>query len=111
MFHCTAGKDRTGWAAASLQLLLGASYEAVSAHYLASNIETVELFSGVIDALAEHGLGPELVTPAFMVERVYLDAAIQEVFEQFGTIQNYFVEGLGLDQDAIEAIRHHLIEG
>lgn len=110
LFHCTAGKDRTGWAAASLQLLLGASYEAVSAHYLASNAVTVELFSGVIESLTELGIDADVITPAFMVERMYLDAAIQEVFDRFGTIDRYFSEGLGLDDDALDSIRHHLID-
>lgn len=111
LFHCTAGKDRTGWAAASLQLLLGASYEAVSAHYLASNAETVDMFAGLIKSLSEMGIDSNALTPAFMVDRMYLDAAIQEVFEQFGSIEGYFEQGLGLDDEAIDSIRHELVEG
>lgn len=37
LFHCTAGKDRTGWAAALLLLLLGASRDVVRIEYLAVN--------------------------------------------------------------------------
>jgi len=36
-FQCTAGKDRTGWGAAVLLLLLGVPYETVEADYLESN--------------------------------------------------------------------------
>jgi len=37
VFHCTAGKDRTGWAAASTLLLLGVSTGDVFADYLLTN--------------------------------------------------------------------------
>ncbi len=37
LFHCTAGKDRTGWGAALLLLLLGAGQDAVRSEYLAVN--------------------------------------------------------------------------
>ncbi|TAK00940.1 MAG: tyrosine-protein phosphatase, partial [Chloroflexota bacterium] len=37
LFHCTTGKDRTGWAAAALLLLLDVPEDAVRADYLASN--------------------------------------------------------------------------
>ncbi|THA46938.1 tyrosine-protein phosphatase, partial [Streptomyces sp. A1136] len=37
VFHCTAGKDRTGWASATLLTALGVPWETVMADHLASN--------------------------------------------------------------------------
>jgi protein-tyrosine phosphatase len=37
LFHCTTGKDRTGWAAAALLTLLGLPKEQVYQDYMRSN--------------------------------------------------------------------------
>ncbi|NED82509.1 tyrosine-protein phosphatase, partial [Streptomyces sp. SID11233] len=37
LYHCTAGKDRTGWATAALLTALGVPRETVTDDYLASN--------------------------------------------------------------------------
>ena len=39
LFHCTTGKDRTGWAAASLLMLLGVSDDLVMKEYLLTNAQ------------------------------------------------------------------------
>ena len=44
-FHCTAGKDRTGWGAAMLQLFVGVDTDAVVAHYLESSARTSAEFA------------------------------------------------------------------
>lgn len=110
LFHCTAGKDRTGWAAASLQLLLGVSQHDVIEHFLMSNPHTLALFGGVMDAFVEAGGNPDALAPVFMVDRMYLEAAIEEVDSNFGSIENYFVEGLGLGSDGVAELRRRLIE-
>jgi protein-tyrosine phosphatase len=38
LFHCTTGKDRTGWAAAALLTLLGVPEQQVYEDYLHSNV-------------------------------------------------------------------------
>ena len=42
LFHCTTGKDRTGWAAAATLLLLGVSEDDVACDYGLSNRDLVE---------------------------------------------------------------------
>ena len=104
LFHCTAGKDRTGWAAAALLTLLGVPYDDVLADYLRSSRPVVESFRPVIDQFAAAGGDPELLEPVFMVDRSYLDAAMDEVRLTFGSIEGYFGDGLGLDADVLEAL-------
>ena len=105
LFHCTAGKDRTGWAAAALLTLLGVPYDEVLADYLLSSRPVVESFRPIIDQFAAAGGDPELLEPVFMVDHSYLDAAIDEVQLTFGSIEGYFAEGLGLDSDVQDALR------
>lgn len=110
LFHCTAGKDRTGWAAAALQLLLGAPTDSVMDHYLQSNTETLELFGGILSAFTEAGGDPEALKPVFLVEPIYLESAIDEVESTFGGIEGYFREGLGLDDVALSSLTERLTE-
>ena len=109
LFHCTAGKDRTGWAAAALLTLLGVPYDDVLADYLLSSRPVVESFRPIIDQFAAAGGDPELLEPVFMVDRSYLDAAIDEVQLTFGSIEGYFGDGLGLDRDEIGALRERYL--
>ncbi len=109
LFHCTAGKDRTGWAAASLQLLLNVPVHAVEADYLASNRPAMELFAPILDFFRDAGGDPDLLAPVFQVDADYLATAIAEMTELFGDIEGYFKDGLDLDREAIEAIRANLL--
>ena len=52
MFHCTAGKDRAGFAAAMTLRALGASHETVLRDYLATNTCTAGLLDQLMAALA-----------------------------------------------------------
>ena len=49
LFHCTTGKDRTGWAAAALLTLLGVPKETVMEDYLRSNDYIIPMYQEVID--------------------------------------------------------------
>jgi protein-tyrosine phosphatase len=44
------------------------------------------------------------------VEREYLEAALDEMGQEFGTIDAYFAEGLGLDASAQSALRAAFVE-
>ncbi|MBL3698052.1 tyrosine-protein phosphatase [Leucobacter luti] len=109
LFHCTTGKDRTGWGAAALLALLGASDEVIRADYLQTNTDLLPSLQPVMDQAAAAGIDPELIRPVLGVEESYLDAAYQEVADRFGTIEDYFSAGLGLEAADIDALRARLI--
>jgi protein-tyrosine phosphatase len=104
VFHCTAGKDRTGFASALLLTLLGVPWDTVIEDYLRTN----ELWIGHI------GRYPELDidTRAAIVEarRPYLEAAFQVVRSDFGSPEAFAEKALGLDRAARERLRADLLE-
>jgi protein-tyrosine phosphatase len=108
-FHCTTGKDRTGWGAAALLLLLGVPYEQVLEEYLLTNAQLMPSLQPVLDRFAAAGGDTEVLMPVLGVRREYLDAAMAEMTERYGDIEGYFTEGLGLDADTIAALRSALI--
>lgn len=109
LFHCTTGKDRTGWAAASLLLLLGASEDDVRADYLESNTALAPALQPMLDALEAKGVDTDLLQPILGVRDSYLDAALDELRSRYGTIENYARTGLGLTPQQIDALRIRFI--
>lgn len=109
LFHCTTGKDRTGWAAASLLMLLGVSDDDVLADYLLTNDSLVPSLQPMIDKFASIGGDPELLRPVIGVQRSYLDAARAEMQDRYGDVEKYFADGLGLSTATIDALRSSLV--
>jgi protein-tyrosine phosphatase len=105
VFHCTAGKDRTGFASALLLSLLGVPWETVVEDYLRTN----ELWTGHI------GRYPELDidTRAAIVEArtPYLEAAFEIVRADYGAPESFANQALGLDAAAVERLRADLLDG
>ncbi len=110
LFHCTTGKDRTGWAAAALLMLLGVPDEVVMQEYLLTNELLLPALKPVFDRFESMGGDPELLMPVLGVRREYLETALDEMRLRFGTIEGYFTDGLGLDAGVIQALRDALIE-
>ena len=111
LFHCTTGKDRTGWAAAALLMLLGVSDEHVMQEYLLTNVELLPAEQPAIDRFQAMGGDPELIRPCVGVAPEYLEAALDEMHKRYTTIEGYFSEALGIDQSAQQALRDIFTEG
>ena len=105
VFHCTAGKDRTGFASALLLTLLGVPWETVMEDYLRTN----DLWIGHV------GRYPELDidTRAAIIEArtPYLEAAFDVVRGDFGSPEAFAEKALGLDAAARERLKADLLEG
>jgi protein-tyrosine phosphatase len=105
LFHCTTGKDRTGWAAAAWLTLLGVPKEVVMEEYLRSNDYIIPKYQKVIDAFVEAGGEPAIPQALLGVKKEYLEAAFDEMKTKYGIIENYFSEGLGIDAAQQKAIK------
>jgi protein-tyrosine phosphatase len=109
-FHCTTGKDRTGWAAAALLTLFGVSEEDVMREYLLTNDELVPALQPVLDEFQASGGDPELLMPVVGVQREYLEASFDEMLTRFGSLEGYFADGLGIDEDDRHALTDVFVE-
>ena len=109
LFHCSAGKDRAGWAASSLLLALGVDQTHVTEHYLLSN--------QTYDASKQHGALPQgdsevvaLVEPLTKVRAEYVQASIAAACERWGSLDGYFRDGLKLSDEQREQLRQNWLE-
>ena len=109
LFHCTAGKDRTGWAAAALLTLLGVDDETVTQDYLRSSKPVLDSFRTVFERFAEVGGDPSVLIPVFAVTEEYLQASREAVVEHFGDLEGWFRDGLGLPPQVPEQLRARLL--
>jgi len=95
VFHCTAGKDRTGWAAALILHALGVSREQVMEDYLLTNLHYQRPPATVAGRLPE-----EVLEVLWRVQEPFLDAAMELVDRDHGGMDRYLAEVLGMDRAA-----------
>lgn len=110
LFHCTTGKDRTGWAAASLLLLLGVSEDDVRNDYLETNTDLTPALQPIIDAAASQGVDTDLLMPVLGVRIEYLDAALDEARTRWGSIEGYALDGLDISAEQLGGLRKRLLD-
>jgi uncharacterized protein with beta-barrel porin domain len=108
LFHCTAGKDRTGWTAAVLQSIAGVDNATIMANYLATNDYTAARVAATLKALPPSMAA--IYEPLLGVQASYLQAGLDEVTAQYGSMDNYLKQGLGLSQETIYVLRGKLVE-
>ena len=99
LFHCTAGKDRTGFGAALILAALGVPEAAIRADYMATN----RLWAG--DPALAASLPPAVGATLLRVFPQFLNAALDAVRRSHGTMQAYLAERIGLDAQRLERLR------
>jgi protein-tyrosine phosphatase len=111
-FHCTAGKDRTGWTAAIVLTALGVDRETVYADYLLTNDRTDGLIARILDHLGTTGVmrEPALMRPIMRADRAYLDSAFAAVEAGWPSFDAFLTEGLGLTEADLEGLSKNLLE-
>ena len=97
LFHCSAGKDRTGIAAALLLGALGVDRKVIIEDYMLS----AEYLKGKYDAIVQ--AHPEFA-PLTTVRKEYLEAAFQTIDSDYQGLENFLRNQLGADIDRLRAL-------
>jgi len=104
VFHCTAGKDRTGFAAALLLSALGVDFDTVMQDYLLTN----RLYRR---SPSLEGAGPaHVMDVVWQVQPAFLQAAFDVMDRDYGGLTRYLAGPVGLQADEIEQLRDALLE-
>jgi protein-tyrosine phosphatase len=90
LFHCSAGKDRTGFGAALFLASLGVDKETIIQDYLLSKKYIEEKYSGFV------AKNPVL-EPLMTVKREYIEAALDLIDKEYGGMGNYLSHYLEVD--------------
>jgi protein-tyrosine phosphatase len=113
VFHCTAGKDRTGLAAALLLRILGVSTDDVMDDYLATNTFTRERIERIVHHINEmtmHQVNEDVVRVLFKVQSRFLNEAYKSIDEHYGNFASFVEIGLGFGEAECGRLRELLLE-
>jgi protein-tyrosine phosphatase len=113
LLHCTAGKDRTGFASALVLRSLGVPMQSVAEDFLLTNTYTaakIEKTLWMIRLVSLFRADPERIRPALGVEPAYLEAAFAEIAAGWGSFDAYRRDALGLDDARLAAFRELALE-
>ncbi len=107
--NCTAGKDRTGIAAALVLTALGVPYETVRADFLLSN--NAPGMAGLKRDLSSPlaALPADVAAPLVGVEGEYLDATFDQLGKDYGSVAGYLQQELGVGPRQIAALKRNLL--
>ncbi|MBQ7259746.1 MAG: tyrosine-protein phosphatase [Lachnospiraceae bacterium] len=110
LWHCTAGKDRAGIAAAIVEEILGVSREDVIADYLSTNkyIEKdIEFLTDFVKKQTgtDSGISDEALRYLFAAHEDYIGCYYEAVLEKYSDFENYLSEGLKLTKQDITGMR------
>ncbi|MGW1101917.1 tyrosine-protein phosphatase [Streptomyces sp. NPDC002540] len=109
LFHCTTGKDRTGWATALLLMLLGASRDVARSEFLAVNPVVRVAYAPYVQDFLDAGGDPEIASAIIEVRPRYLDMALDAMDERWGGLDGYVRDGLRVPQAVVERLRSGLV--
>ncbi|WP_116247337.1 tyrosine-protein phosphatase [Nocardiopsis sp. FIRDI 009] len=109
VFHCSAGKDRTGWGAALILRLLGVDHATIVADYLVSNGRQESTERWMRKLSANSGLDWEDLAPMTRVRPEYLDTALSRIDEVYGSFDSYVTGGLQISDGTVERLRERML--
>jgi len=118
LIHCTAGKDRTGLAAALVLLTLGVQRETVLSDYALTD-QAASLMAAASAQPPASGEDPyaflrrlpaTLVTPLMRADPAYLQAAFARIEADYGSVDAYVQKRLGVTNAELALLRARLLE-
>jgi protein-tyrosine phosphatase len=112
VWHCSAGKDRTGFAAAILLRILGTPQDIVMQDYMASREHALDARKSQLLMLRvfKGQEAADKLSIMMGVEEAWLNAAFERIDDQWGSFDNYLSQGLQLSHADIQRLRDNLLE-
>ena len=108
LWHCTAGKDRAGFASAVLLAALGVSKEDIVTDYLQTNACVAGVLDHVKESLAEKLPNAQAISALerfFLADEEFLEAAFDAARERYGSFERFLEEAVSIDDNKREELR------
>jgi protein-tyrosine phosphatase len=106
MFHCTAGKDRTGVGAALILSALGVPKEYVIADYAATNVYWTDARERMKQAMAKSGMAESALKSMLAANPEYIKTFLNTIDTKYGSMDNFLTKELELDADKIAKLKN-----
>jgi len=111
LYHCSSGKDRTGWMTAVVLTAVGVPREVVLRDYLLSNDFHRTGYQKLRFDLVKAGIvaDPELLRPILEQSPTYLGAAFEEADRRYGSFGAFLTHGLEIGAAMLGELRRALL--
>lgn len=108
LYHCSGGKDRTGWVSAILGSIAGVPPTTIISDYMATNLYTADWINSQLALIPLMADWP-IYRPLLGVEADFLQAGLDQVTATYGSMHAYLTRGLGLTQADIYVLRGKMV--
>jgi len=106
LFHCTAGKDRTGIGAALVLYALGVDEKTIMEDYLATNYyRSAENDRAIVGLTKMYHLDEQTARNVMAAKPEYLQATFNAIRRQYSSLENYLNKEMGLDPEKVKKLR------
>lgn len=119
-YHCSHGVHRTGTATAILLSALGVPWETIREEYLLTNDYRAEEVEGTLVKIRQmaaerKGVSPEEIDMTnvdafYILDGSYIDGTLEQAVADYGSMEAYIRESLGITDQEIEQLRQELLE-
>lgn len=107
VYHCTAGKDRTGIATALILYALGVDENIIMQDYLATNFYRKSDNGRMRQMLiSNYHMKENVVDDVLGVKENYLNATFQAIRLKYGSIDHFLKKEMGLNKSKLKALRN-----
>jgi len=96
VYHCSAGKDRTGIATALILYVLGVPKQTIMDDYEASNYYRKAENIKMANMIASMGIDRAVVNDMMTVKASYLETTFNALINKYGSIDNFLAKELGI---------------
>ncbi len=108
LFHCTAGKDRTGIVSALLLAVAGVEATLIVEDYALTGDMIAPMVEDIIADAVARGADPEAFRPLLAAEPATMLATIAYIETTYGSARDY-LDAIGLSPDTTDRLRHRLM--
>lgn len=108
LFHCTAGKDRTGIIAALLLGLAGVETQDIVADYAETAALIAPIVADITEGAIARGANPESFKRLLASEPETMLETLAFIEARYGSVPLYLAR-IGLDETTIASLRHRLL--
>lgn len=110
VFHCTAGKDRTGVTAALLLGVLGVDRDQIVADYRLTDMHrTPHRIPVISEQFRAAGVDPEPFMALFSAPALAIEAALDHLDDVYGGAEAYLTDHAGVSIEAVQLLRQRLL--
>jgi len=110
VFHCTAGKDRTGTCAALILRALDVPEETVIYDHGLSNLYIANVLDKLYKRVESIGLDPEKVAPYFTAIKESIVALLEHIRKNYGSVQDYLIKKAGITEETLSLLKQELLQ-